>query len=133
LVWKGGGDDLNPSGFGQILAEEFQASGFKAETNTANLFDAGTQADLQIAALVDDMKGRFCRSCGLRPDTSEVSGAVLMGIEWQVYSTLDRKIVARVRTTGGFETDTAQVGNELRIVMEAFRRNISKEHPGAPG
>lgn len=123
LVWNAGKSELEPGSFARVLSDEFRDSGFRLETDTADLFGTGSAADLQIGALISDMKGRFCVGCGLLKSYSLESGAVLMTVEWQVYSSLDRKIVARIQTVGGYETSKSQTGNRLRITMEAFREN----------
>lgn len=123
LVWRSGKSDLNPGSFSRVLDDEFRTTGFRLESETADLFESGSAADFQIAALIDDMKGRFCFGCGILTKNSASSGAVLMNVEWQVYSVLERRVVARIRTMGGFETSESQAGNELRISMEAFRQN----------
>lgn len=123
LVWEAGKSDLEPGSFARVLSDEFRASGFKLETDTENLFGTGSAADFQLGVLIDDLNGRFCLQCNPMVGTGEASGAVLMSAEWQVYSPLDRKIVARIRTTGGYETSKAQAGAKLHITMGAFREN----------
>lgn len=123
LVWNAGKSELEPGSFARVLSDEFRSSGFELETDTADLFGTGSAADLQLGVLISDMKGRFCVGCGPLNAYSSESGAVLMNVEWQVYSSLDRKIVARIQTVGGYETNKSQTGNQLRITMEAFREN----------
>lgn len=123
LVWEAGKSDLEPGSFARVLSDEFRASGFKLETDTENLFGPGSGADLQLGVLIDDLKGRFCLECHPLMRVGEANGAVLMNVEWQVYSSLDRKIVARIRTMGGYETTKAQTGATLHITMGAFREN----------
>lgn len=123
LVWNAGKSELEPGSFARVLSDEFRNSGFKLETETADLFGTGSAADLQVGVLISDMQGRFCVGCGPLNSYSSESGAVLMNVEWQVYSSLDRKIVARIQTIGGYETSKSQTGNQLRITMEAFREN----------
>ena len=50
-----------------------------------------------------------------------------MKARWEVYSSLDRKVVATVETSGGFTAPRAGLGGEPdRLINEAFRDNIHR-------
>lgn len=124
LVWKSGKNDMDRSPYEKILTEEFVQAGFSAQGVASNLFETDDSGDLQLGVFVDDMKGRFCEFCSVLTRRGQVRGAVLMHAQWQVYSPLERRVVAKFETTGGYETEISQSGNELRIAMQAFRENI---------
>jgi len=123
-VWKSGKNDMDVSPYDKILSEEFADAGFNARAASSSLFESNDAGDLQLGVLVADMQGRFCNACGLAPRRGEIKGGVLMHASWQVYSPLERRVLASFQTTGGYQTEESQLGNELRISMQAFRQNV---------
>jgi S1-C subfamily serine protease len=72
------------------------------------------------------MEGRFCRSCAFSAHKRWI-GAVVMGARWEVYSTLERKVVATIETSGGFNAPKGGLDGEPdRLINEAFRDNVRR-------
>ena len=51
-------------------------------------------ADLKIGVLIDDIKGRFCVDCPSLFNPKGVPATVVMTAHWEIYSSLDRRVVA---------------------------------------
>jgi S1-C subfamily serine protease len=126
LVWNEGQVDVDQTMISQIVAEEMTAAHIPVEGATQSLFAQATTADLQLGVTITDMTGRFCRACATGLITSAPStnwaGVVVLTARWEVYSTLDRKVVATVETRGGFNTSKAGLpGTPERLIYEALR------------
>lgn len=88
--------DLTPSltGLKDIFGAELKAQGLRPDLDPGNLF-ADTQnaaTDLQVGAMIKTADVRYC------DDAVKVAGKLTMGIEWQVYSSLRREVVATIQT-----------------------------------
>jgi len=110
----------------EIFNDELRLAGGK--TDADSVFSP-EQADVLVGASVTEMLGRFCEgtcSIKLMPDT-RWRGTVRMTVRWELYSPLDRRVVATVETSGGFETPKAGIeGEPERIINEGFRDNVRR-------
>jgi serine protease Do len=124
LTWQSGPFVSSASGPARIFEEEASQAGFKVSP-TVTLFDADSaDPDLQVGVLIEDMKGRFCGTCHLLYGRDVAFGAVMMTAQWQLYSSIERRVIATIRTTGGYETKKAIDDAVPTIVFEAFRENV---------
>lgn len=121
LTWSGGRSEMNVDVFAPIFAEELRTAGFRAEGGESLFETQGT--DLQVGVLIREMRGRFCETCEIL-NNGAVRGAVRMVAEWQVYSSLQRTVLATIRTEGGFEIKKSREGNFERIIIGAFAENV---------
>jgi serine protease Do len=126
VSWQQGQEEVRASTFSDIFADEFRQAGGAANQNADSLFSEGSAADLQLAVKITEMEGRFCRGCGWHV-SNKWTGAVVMTARWELYSSLDRKVVAAVETSGGFTAPKAGLDGEPdRLINEAFRDNIRR-------
>ncbi|MBS0332716.1 MAG: trypsin-like peptidase domain-containing protein [Proteobacteria bacterium] len=130
LSWKEGEKALNPSAYGAIFDEELRRASGKAETTASGgLFPqaAGPPPDLLAAVKITAMEGRFCKACNFIGGGDRWEGAVVMTAHWEVYSTLDRKVVFADDITGGFNAPSKGMdGDPDRLIAEAFRDNVRR-------
>ena len=125
LTWNSGKMDAETSSFGRIFAEELRSAGFAA-VGGDSLFDdsnAGS-AELKVGVLIDDIKGRFCLDCPSLFHPKDVPANVVMAAHWQVYSSLDRKVIAKVDTAGGINAKAKLQDSVMPAVFGAFRENV---------
>ena len=124
VPWNGGAAEQKVAPFVRVFDEELTKAGFSAEA-ADSLFDEGSgSADLKVAVLVDDLKGRFCRDCGGTWLRKSVPASVMMTAHWEVYSTLERKVIAKVTTSGAGDSQERFAGSYLPGVLEGFRENV---------
>lgn len=122
LVWQAGQADRDISTAAKLFSEELQKAGFKA-TAATNLFGDAGGADFKVGALVTYMRGQYRRALGMIVSDDQVRGSVSMAVEWQVYSPLERKVVATIRTTGRFASKD-YAPSVLPAIYGAFRENV---------
>jgi serine protease Do len=124
VPWNSGAAEQKVAAFARVFDEELQKAGFSAQA-ADTLFDDNTgSADLKVAVLVDDLKGRFCRDCGGLWNRKGVPASVMMAAHWEVYSTLERKVIAKVDTSGTGDSHERFAGSYLPGVLEGFRENV---------
>jgi S1-C subfamily serine protease len=125
--WTGADTPGRPSAaFRQIFDKELTAAGFRPAQDTSNLFDdtASSIAEYEVGAAITDLHEEFCGQAHAWRGGIGVKGAARIGVEWQIYSRLQGRVVAKVTTTGGSEqnsfTDTATAD----VLNDAFDQNV---------
>jgi S1-C subfamily serine protease len=125
VTWKEGQLEVDPSTVSSIFSEELKAAGVPVDGGADSLFTEDSAANLRVGARVTAMNGRFCQSCERLGFSGRWQGAVVMDAHWEVFSSLDRKVVAEVETHGGFSAPKRGLdGDPERLVYEAFRDNV---------
>jgi len=84
---------------------------------------AASSADLKVGVLVDDIKGRFCVDCPNILNPKGIPATVLMNAHWEIFSTLDRRVVAKIDTSGGVDSRAELNDSVMPAILEAFREN----------
>lgn len=127
LTWDSGRMDAQTAAFERAYDDELRKAGFQAGGGGSSLFDDSSgAADLKVGVLIDDIKGRFCLDCPNLFNRKAAPATVVMTAHWEVYSSLDRKVVARVTTTGGFDSMGKVQGSVVPAVLGAFRENVRR-------
>lgn len=122
LNWEGAPVAGYSETFRQLFAEEARRAGFAVPTTNVLFEQAAPETDLQLGVVIEEMRGRFCIDCTGQKGVFE--GAVIMTAEWQLYSPLERRVVATARTRGGYKTPRRNYQSLSTIAYEAFRENI---------
>lgn len=126
ITWKSGKVEAETSSFARIFAEELKAAGFVAGGAGESLFEDAnsSSADLKVGVLVDDIKGRYCIDCPNLFNQKGIPATVTMNAHWEVYSSLDRRVIAKIETAGGANSKTKLQGSVMPAVFDAFRENV---------
>jgi serine protease Do len=126
MTWQNGEEEVKVSAVSSIFDEELLRAGGSPDNATSNLFSQESTSDFQVGVRVTEMLGRFCNACwGTRG--KRWTGAVRISARWEVYSSLDRKVVAAVDTAGGFAAPKEGLdGDPDRLINEAFRDNARR-------
>jgi S1-C subfamily serine protease len=104
--------------FDRVFREEMQAGGFKSGRDPTNLFEEQTGSDLQVGALITDLRMKTCLVSNIA--TSTYTGTAVMDVEWQVYSVSQGRILARITTHGGFQYKHVDKGIVLSDEQDPF-------------
>jgi S1-C subfamily serine protease len=127
LTWKSGQVDLH----GDLYVRAFHDAMVKAGLNVAgdpdNLFEhQASFTDYEVAGVITNMYLNVCQPrIGFR-DVSTIHGAALVDMQWQVYSTLRKTVVATIETHGTYETKDNTTGGTGGLILEAIRDNLGK-------
>ena len=126
-VWPGGQVDFPILTLQDPFRAQFQAAGLKTEGDPNNLFEAApASADYAVAGVIVDMHERLCRPHPTPAEVNNANGEISMTIDWQVYSRLQKQVVATVHTTGHAELKDATPGGAQILVVNAFSENVKQ-------
>ncbi len=122
LSWQDGDQEVDPSTIALIFSDEMRAAHVPAEER-GSLFGNESAADLQVGVRIVEMKANLCLGCALAMD--RWTGVVTMSAKWELYSPLDRRVVATVETTGGYGAPKSGLpGSADQLVNGAFRDTV---------
>jgi len=103
-------------------------AGLAVSGDTDNLFETDQKsADLQIGALITNVDAVFCAKTpfiSLSTARVSIAGTASMEIEWQVYSSLQGRILARIPTRGRVEDKKGAEGGQIFLLQRAFAENV---------
>lgn len=133
------------------FGDEVTAAGFRLDGDPDNLFEqAGSFGEYTVGGVIKDAAGALCtappaaaapRRAGDR-STGRISGKVVLEVEWQIYSRLQRQVVARLVTKGGYAQEHPAAGDAASMAQHAFAESAQaliasdvfrKTFIGAPG
>lgn len=127
VSWENGQEEVKTSVVSAIFDEEMLKAGGRGASGAGSLFDQESEADLLIAVKVSGMAARLCKYCETFTPSATWRGAVTMSAHWEIYSSLERKVLATVETSGGFTAPKGGVeGDSDRLINEAFRDNARR-------
>jgi serine protease Do len=118
LHWRSTMNRFSDPDFERIFRAELGNAGFKVTGDPTDLFRSGEEtSDLQVGALITDFQVRGC----YRGPSSAIAE-----VEWQIYSTVADKIVARIPTRGGVKGETASKTGEVLVALlqKSFGENV---------
>jgi len=122
-TWPGGPSEVKVAPFLDDFRTEFREAGLNPE-GEADLFDAGNSsaAEYALAGEVVDQHYKFCAFGTEGAAAKRLRGEASMTIQWQLFSRLEKKIVARVSTSALF-TSPGYIADGITI----FERNLLSE------
>jgi serine protease Do len=126
LVWGGGQVRIDTGEFGDIFKEELEKTGFKVIGGNGNLFEEAdtSAAEYLVAGSVKQASAKICSIWAGVGDFDTIKGQIVFDIEWQVYSRLQRRVVATVNTRGGVDQPKSGPGGPLLLFEQAFADNV---------
>ena len=126
LNWSAGRIEGEATAFARIFKEEANKAGFNTGEGESLFGESDSGADLKLGVLIDDMKGRFCADCPNLFNRNGIPATVVMTANWEVYSSLERKTVAKITTNGGADMKTQSPGTLLPAIYGGFRENVRR-------
>lgn len=127
-AWTKGREQEPVSMYAPSFKAGLEKAGYKVITpGEDNLFDAETgSADYQAAAVITNIKIDGCIAT-LPPfnSASPIRGDSSMTIDWQIYSPINKQVVAHVSTTGKAHLEKSVPGGEARLALDAFADNAA--------
>ena len=125
LIWEGGSEDLNTELLEPVFHREAAQAGFKTEGDPDNLFErSSSSAEYAVGGFVRSVDARVCYPYAVNDNLTTSKGEALIEMEWQVYSRLERKVVARIETRGGMALKKEGAGNADKVIHGAFVENV---------
>ena len=126
IPWKGGQYEVRRKDYAVAFKVQLSAAHFKVEGADDSLFEnsADTAADLAVAGEITGIDGEFCYQLAPFVDYADSKGAMTVTMRWEIYSRLDRKVVARVETFGYGGSKKLRGDAENKALDEAYLENV---------
>lgn len=123
-----------------IFLEELKAAGLRPSRDPENLFADRERiaGDLEVGAIIKGMDASFCE------DLVHISGKIKLDIQWQVYSSVEQRVLASIEThemaqkskgsvsknQGRSLSQMAFAANAKALITDpAFRKIVSTAEP----
>jgi serine protease Do len=129
ISWKSGGrKELSTEEFDDVFREELGKLGYKVAGDPANLFaDANdNSAEYLVGGTIDKLNVDLCYPMAGFGNFDKSKGTASIEVEWQIYSRLQRQVVARIPTSGQFTERKSATGGMYIVLMNAFADSVQK-------
>jgi len=111
------GDDLN-----KVFAREMKTAGFGDGSDELFINPDEGDPDYAIGARIKAADGRVCGWS--KPNGPPLwKGTMVLTIQWQIYERAQRRVVATVETTAGYEVTEFSTTGARRMIIESFGQN----------
>lgn len=125
LTWKGGQQEVKSVDYLDAFRAEMKSAGFKVDGEADNLFEPSTPtSDVQVGGIINGLAMSYCLPQVGASNSSTIHGEVAMDIEWQIYSSIQKSVLARIDTHGGFEIKGSGTGGVEALMLGSFRENV---------
>jgi serine protease Do len=125
LDWNIGIGKLNVRAFEAPARAELKREGFPVSGDPTDPFADKTTADLALGGTITALRGEFCVA-GNAFDPTAVKGSARVDVDWQLYSTIERKTVSRASMTGSAKFDVSKQGGFQNILIAALNDSLRK-------
>ena len=128
LAWKADPTDIGLDRFDAIFREEMTKAGFAVVGDPAKMFEnaAENPAQYLLGGAINRMDMQVCYR-GVNRDGEDYEGSSGKGsleVEWQIYSPIERKVTAVIKTTGTSDRPKAETGGAFGVIYDAFRGTV---------
>lgn len=127
LTWDAeSNESFQDRDFERVFREALAQAGLKVSGDPNNLFEEDQKSgELQVGALLTRIDATFCSKRSLKDQILDiqsvsVAGSISIDVEWQVYSALEGKVVARIKTTGQYGTKSGREGGASAVIQQGF-------------
>ncbi|MBS0332715.1 MAG: trypsin-like peptidase domain-containing protein [Proteobacteria bacterium] len=126
MTWTSGKVQEQTAAYKSVFEDELKKAGFSPDSGDSIFGDVagGSRSNLKLGVLIDDIQGRFCVDCPNLFNHDGIPATVMMHANWEIYSTLDRKVVFKTTTQGGADYKPKLSESFLPAVYEGFRENV---------
>jgi S1-C subfamily serine protease len=121
-VWRGGHEEINSADLVETFRSELTAAGFKVANAGDDLFESASKpSDLQVGGLINDVNLDYCMQGA---NLSQAHGSAEMRLQWQIYSSSRKTMLAKIDTRARFNQKTNNLGGRDALVIGAFKENV---------
>jgi S1-C subfamily serine protease len=127
LTFKAGELNVKTTGFIDAYNAEVKKAGYKVPGESDNLFEnQSNTSEYAVAGTIKSADAHFCRPYIGYGNVSTTKGHATLSIEWQIYSYIEKRVIAKINTTGSFEQKSTQPGGIESILNQAFAQNVDQ-------
>jgi hypothetical protein len=123
LQWKEGKIALSDEDFTAIVHDELEKANIKAVGDSNALFEdqSQLQAGLLLGGIIKEIQANICYPWAPYGNFTTSKGKGYIRVEWDVYSTAERKVVYTVTTEGSSIIDIASTTGANDVFLDAFQ------------
>jgi len=124
LTWRSGKQELRDEEFESVFRDEMKREGFTVPGDPGRLFEDqnGNSVDMLVGAAINRIDMKACFPTFLVPFSGDdlSRGSASVDVEWQIYSPLERKVVATLKVTGSAQWSKSRSGGAYLLEQQAF-------------
>jgi S1-C subfamily serine protease len=128
VTWTAGQQDIRDADYVDAFRAEMRAAGLKVDGED-NIFEPSrSTSDIEVGGILTDIKLDYCSYNADEPRNRNdpVSGTASMAIEWQVYSTIQKTLLAKIQTNGSVNSKSLPRGGVQGLLIGAFRDDVRR-------
>ena len=128
MTWRGGQSQVDTGELDVVFFEEIEKAGFSSTGNPNLLFERedNSQAEYLVAGAIKSASARLCYKLAGFGDYDTVNGEVIFEVEWQIYSRINKTVVAQITTRGGALRKESASGGANVLFDIAFSENVKQ-------
>lgn len=124
LTWKSGRKSINDEELNGIFADELKRYNYRVVGDPSELFeDNRSGAEIAVGARITDLKYDICYPMAAWGDYRTGNASASLTVDWQVYNTLDKKVVFR-KSSSGSSSVSFKGGNDYDAMFNAFSNAV---------
>jgi len=124
LTWKSGRKSINDEELNVVFADELKRYNYRVVGDPSELFeDTRSGAEIAVGARITDLKYDVCYPLAPWGDYRTGSASASITVDWQVYNTLDKKVVFR-KSASGTSSVSFKGGNDHDALFNAFSNAV---------
>lgn len=124
LMWKTGSIDLKINQFESLFRDRMNEAGFVVAGDPRNLFSDENSKSVEylVGGSIEriDMQVCYRNVNANETDYEKSSGMASIDVSWQIYSSLERKVVATIKITGKAARPKGSGGGAFGLIFDAF-------------
>ncbi len=126
LNWGEGPFSIDTDSFKPVFELELDQAGFNVVERNVGLFDLDdcAKADFLVGGMVQEPKAKICAMLASFNNFDSLKGQIVFDMEWQIYSTLERRVVATVESRGGINRTKFAPGGAILLLNQAFGEHV---------
>lgn len=124
VTWKSGRKSINDEELTSVFAEELKRYNYRIVGDPSELFeDTRSGAEIAVGARITDIKYDICYPMAGWGDYRSGSASASITVDWQVYNTLDKKVVFR-KSSSGSASASFKDGRDYDTLFNAFSNAV---------
>jgi len=119
LTWRGGRLQINDEEFTEVFRDELQKANYPIVGDPNALFEdpSAWKAEILVAGLITKMQMNACYPYSGWGNWKDSKGDAFVKVTWQIFGSLERKVVYEVTTEGSFsQKETSPQGIDRALV-----------------
>jgi serine protease Do len=124
LIWGSRPITVSEAGLARSARLELKREGFTIAGDPDDPFGKTLESDLILGGTVTSLTADLC----LREHGAQVNqkGEAKVEIDWQVYSTIERKVVAKGHTSGSARVEQFDVEGALKVIQSSIGDSLQQ-------